>query len=417
MMRRLREYRRLHELYWEPSDEMTRPTPQKKIDEMEAKLLDRGGSKKETVYDLVAREKWKMRVKMVMDQKANSIADLAATLLKQDEEGAHLTGEYERLRQNRRKVDVEEMIRLASDRDSFDLIESLQSKKHSLQEQLAAIPKGEGKQRLPIQIKKLNLRIKKKTFAIDQVAAAREARGRDPVREFRKTAKQARAAKRAELQRTGADDQEVRSAVQAAIRAIRPDPTRPVAPWSKADIAHLRAALPPFPDTIKFLKPSKSAPRFKPIFSADNVTIRWANTLDAEYAEEWPANVALEPLGITRYRHPKLPSTDKDPEFEPIVEVAEFKALGWKLRKENFELEEETKERVEARRREMGLQEDPNRKNRFVVPVSKRERRLEAGKQWMQAEALRRTEQAVREGRVDLNAVVGEAERAVAARS
>lgn len=51
-----------------------------------------------------------------------------------------------------------------------------------------------------------------------------------------------------------------------------------------------------------------------PIYTLDGVRIRWANPLDAEYAESWPAAVQHDIVGITRYTAPK-------PDAEPIVQV------------------------------------------------------------------------------------------------
>lgn len=82
--RKLREWRKLHELCWTPPSSLSRPYGKAQLEKLQEKLDNRGGKKKETVYDLVKRQKKKIRAKMVMNQKANSVADLAAVLKEQD---------------------------------------------------------------------------------------------------------------------------------------------------------------------------------------------------------------------------------------------------------------------------------------------------------------------------------------------
>jgi len=84
VMLKLREYRKLHELCWKPPADLTRNHTEEEIEALQSKLNRRGGSKIETVYEIIRRKKWRMRAKIVMDQKANSIADLAATLMEHD---------------------------------------------------------------------------------------------------------------------------------------------------------------------------------------------------------------------------------------------------------------------------------------------------------------------------------------------
>jgi hypothetical protein len=62
-------------------DELVRPHTEEEIEEMTDKLKNRGGSKINNVYDVIKHKKKKLRARQVMDQKANSIADLAAGLL------------------------------------------------------------------------------------------------------------------------------------------------------------------------------------------------------------------------------------------------------------------------------------------------------------------------------------------------
>ncbi|SMY21790.1 unnamed protein product [Zymoseptoria tritici ST99CH_1A5] len=342
MMRRLREYRMLHELYWEPSDEMSRPMSQKKIDAMQRILEDRGGSKKETVYDVVAREKKKMRVKMVMDQKANSIADLAATLLKQDEEGARLKEELDARLAAERERELSEIIKLAQSSDA--VLQRHLMKEKMLREKIASLPAGEAKP-LKITLKQKNIDLARWHWARKQVRIAREARAAQA-----RVDSEAQAVEAGEGAEAGAEGEGVENAIED---------------WSEEDIAYLRENLEPFPEDLKKHVSSNQRTPAKTYFTADGVTVRWANTGDAEFAAQWPTGVALEPLGITRYSHPKLPDSPDEPEFEPIKEVAEFKALQWTKRKENWELPPGIADRVMARRAEMGLEEHPDLANKF----------------------------------------------------
>jgi hypothetical protein len=63
-----------------PSILLSRPYSEQEREKLKKRLDERGGSKLETVYDIIKREKKKLRLRQVMDHKANSIADLAALL-------------------------------------------------------------------------------------------------------------------------------------------------------------------------------------------------------------------------------------------------------------------------------------------------------------------------------------------------
>lgn len=82
---------------------------------MQEKLNNRGGSKKETVYDLIKREKKKLRQKIIMNQKANSIADLAAVLIAQEEKGTKLAESREKHLKRKINDDVRAIVQLAED--------------------------------------------------------------------------------------------------------------------------------------------------------------------------------------------------------------------------------------------------------------------------------------------------------------
>ncbi|KAF1819962.1 uncharacterized protein K489DRAFT_62867 [Dissoconium aciculare CBS 342.82] len=112
LITKLRDYRMLHELCWEMPESITKPFDEEEIKQMKDKLKRRGGSKKESVYDVIKHKKKKLRAQMVMDQKANSVADLAAGLLQiSDQEASDLA--LEEARQKREEVAL--LVRLSND--------------------------------------------------------------------------------------------------------------------------------------------------------------------------------------------------------------------------------------------------------------------------------------------------------------
>ncbi|KAK4505383.1 hypothetical protein PRZ48_003346 [Zasmidium cellare] len=112
---KLKEWRKLHELNWEPPSYLSNPYTEKQIAEMKEKLENRGGSKKETVFDVIKRQKKKMKQKIVMNQKANSIADLAAVLIEQEDQGNVMAEERRRYLKRKIKSDFTLVFKLAED--------------------------------------------------------------------------------------------------------------------------------------------------------------------------------------------------------------------------------------------------------------------------------------------------------------
>ncbi|KAK3697859.1 hypothetical protein LTR37_017250 [Vermiconidia calcicola] len=111
--RRLREYRYLHETCWQPTEELKRNYTEAEMEKIQTRLDERGGSKKESVYDMIKREKRKLRQRIVMDQKSNSVADLADVLAKQEQEGYETWSKQVLERWEERQREVREMLSLA----------------------------------------------------------------------------------------------------------------------------------------------------------------------------------------------------------------------------------------------------------------------------------------------------------------
>ena len=113
--RKLREYKSLHETCWTPTEELSRNHTQEEIDELQEELDNRGGSKKESVFDLIKRKKRKLRLGIVLDQRANSVADLAAVLGEQERVGVEVEEERNREVGRDRVKEVREMVKLHRD--------------------------------------------------------------------------------------------------------------------------------------------------------------------------------------------------------------------------------------------------------------------------------------------------------------
>ncbi|KAK3721510.1 hypothetical protein LTR37_003066 [Vermiconidia calcicola] len=111
--RRLREYRYLHETCWKPTEELKRNYTEAEMEKIQTRLDERGGSKKESVYDMIKREKRKLRQRIVMNQKSNSVADLADVLAKQEQEGYETWSKQVLERWDERQREVREMLSLA----------------------------------------------------------------------------------------------------------------------------------------------------------------------------------------------------------------------------------------------------------------------------------------------------------------
>lgn len=77
------------------------------MEKMEKDLKNRGGSKKEGLHDIAARKKWNMRVNAIMDQKANSIADLAAVMIQHEKTRDHLLSSSLQQRDRERNITIE----------------------------------------------------------------------------------------------------------------------------------------------------------------------------------------------------------------------------------------------------------------------------------------------------------------------
>lgn len=422
----------LHETNWEPPEEMKQPYTEKQIEAMQKKLDDRGGSKKETVFDVIKREKWKMRVKMVMNQKANSIADLAAILLRQEEKGVKTAEQKAEAGRRQRVQDIETMIHLAGRYANGEMADLVNTIKTLEAELLEAQRQAQNKEfnakirkvhwqkalRTKREIEDMQLLARKTEWSANAVkiaktwaespTAARQAEA-DGWQELSKESEQDTAdvmeRRRAlDTSLASSETSEAREQLQADLDVAKrrrakfrfaknmaeqkrnwnevalkarfeglydgefgvseqPATTRetdasmdaasqtgPQQTQSKA-LEDFRDYLPNFPaeldpvaaaragllvdgpkskksygkDLHNMIKIAKSS-----VFTAQGVSVKWANILDAEYAEVWPEAVQHERLGFVRNTAPR-------PDLDAHDQVSDFKAAQWKKRAANWE--------------------------------------------------------------------------------
>ncbi|KAI5367838.1 Putative mitochondrial recombination protein [Septoria linicola] len=327
----LREYRMLHETNWELTKEITTPYTEKQIEALKKKLEDRGGSKKETVFDVIKRQKQKMRVKMVMDQKANSVADLAAILLRQEEKGISLVDlKAESVQQRKEQVvaEIEELARAFTRGGT----EALDKKIAELKEEAeSASAKSKDKSNKVKQRKEEHQKAKKSLEALGQVKLQRRKMlyAAQAVKEAKETAAQESAAQGPPSETSpSADATENTTPPTSEVdyrQYIQPYPTKldPVrAAQEGLAVSKRSQAQQAQKEEIKLAR--------TPIFNNDGVAIKWANSLDAEYAEMWPKAVLHENMGFVRNAAP-VPD-------QPIAEqISDFKAQQWKTRPANWD--------------------------------------------------------------------------------
>lgn len=326
----LREWRKLHEVNWEVSPLMARPHSKEEIDAMQKELDNRGGSKKENVWDLVKRAKKKMRVHTVMNQKANSVADLAVVLQDLNDLGKRTAREQIAERQEDRRKEIEKMLELAKQHEDGGL-EKLQQEIDDLERQLENSTdevKDTSKGKLKFRLRPLERRVDEMLFAVEAVANAKSGKSIDSTgTEIREPTTsglrneldtEVEPAKRAGLVTAGTEN-----AVEGAA-----DPT--TLPAESRRDAHILAngwqhRLPSFPTPDELPKRKllhnklKDKRHARPIFNTSNVEIRWDNVLDAEFAKSWPEEVSHLSMGYARHTAP-------DPEDEPVAGAAELRA-------------------------------------------------------------------------------------------
>lgn len=250
------------------------------IERLQEQLDERGGSKKENVYDVIRHKKKKMRVAAVLDQRANSVADLAAVLATQEVLGAETQQNKDEEAKGRRDFQVQTMLDLAKEAEEGGLA-AIEARLTELKEAKAKADRlGE-----PMEMSKTQMRREV------QELYARKNKMRWSSRTVSTTTEQVKA-KHGNL-----------SPAQLESR--------------------LRETLPNFP-TPNISIPKRGSLRARleranaPVFSTEGIVIKWANQLDAEYAESWPETINHQAMGLARHT---APAADQ----EAILDVAEFR--------------------------------------------------------------------------------------------
>lgn len=302
-------------MHWESPPLLSEPYTQAEIEELEKAREDKTGSKKESIHKVIQRKKRKMRVKAVLDQRANSVADLAAVLIEQDDMGAKMNERKEKSAKSARDFQANLMLELAREAENGG-VEKIMTRIEELEELKAKADRlGEtgsdmSKSQMRREIHTLAARKVKMQFSVEAVAKARAtligSRSQPPPE--------------------GSEVSSSTSTDPTPAPSTHADPT-------KITDADLHPLLPAFP--IPRGDPPKRGPiRAKirlenaPIFSTEGVTIKWSNTLDAEFAEQWPDTIQHEPMGLARHRAPKA-------EDEAILDVATLRGKNMKV-KENW---------------------------------------------------------------------------------
>lgn len=369
----LREYRHLHEVHWQPSPLLARPYSEEEVEEVQKELDERGGSKKETVWDIITRRKKKLRVKAVQDQKANSVADLAAVLLEQEEMGIQVKRVKGEEEERRRLDEVAFMLALAGEAER-DGVKRIEGEVERLEEVLAGAVEGEevlSRKRVRSEMHALKVKKVKMQFAAQAVQEAR-AQGLEGLEEDKTEADHSDEAAAATAEGAPETQQPETQHTESSTEHPRPNrrlrhPRSSSADGEKQTTRMQRAALkaaiplpdtlqPPNQDTTSLQPPTPSIPDSKlhtwaltlpafptpsptttplpkrgplrarlrrlarPIFSTHGVQISWANVLDAEYAAEWPVSVQHTRMGFARNTAPKV--------GEAAVEAAGAVAFG-----------------------------------------------------------------------------------------
>jgi hypothetical protein len=236
--RKLRELRMLHEHNWEHPDPNARKMPEKK---------ERGH--------------------LIMDQKANSIADIAWVLRRQEELGVKMA---EKLEADQHRI-REELLALSKEAEEG----GVQLLEQSLADQQATIDK----------MKQL------------QQQGGPDAPSRKQIGESILASKQTRL----RLEKMRAASQAIEEAKTKAQTQLETDSARGSAPDSISLVIE--------PPRIFSHPPPELSPKSKkrgsgeqvPVYTTKGVILRWTNPLDAEFAAEWPAAVQHEFAGLARH--------------------------------------------------------------------------------------------------------------------
>lgn len=331
LFRKLREWRKLHETTWERPPLLDLNHTPAEIEKLQKELDNRGGSKSENVYDVIKHKKKKMRVHAVLDQRANSVADLAAVLIAQDENGVETQKWKDENAAFRRKEDVRRMLEMAKEAQE-GVLETIEARIQELSTQLQANKSGNEKEtsntQLRTELKGLHGKKRKTLFSMEAVAKVTEIVNNEPG-----------------AQSLTPEQRDARIAEQ-----LPPFPRKQYKGMqstledSESGAANAKVKLSELPKRGHLR--SQIMRELAPVFSSKDVVIKWANQLDAEYAEAWPEAVTHEPMGLTRHRAPHAND-------EAVMGVAELREKKKSARDERNEAQAALKTQEDAVRERM----------------------------------------------------------------
>ncbi|OCL04284.1 hypothetical protein AOQ84DRAFT_442183 [Glonium stellatum] len=292
--RKLRELRRLHELCWDH----TSP---------EALKMSR-----------------KKRIRWLMDQKANAIADLAKVLEMQGEKGGKMAATIERRREEVERVaskkwaEIEALAQRADDGE----VASIEANLETLKLQHGRRQEKE-KARIEKAIAGLRTFRKKLLWAQRQVALRAET-------DAKITAEQAAlAATKAEVEAAKEDAVAGKDAIETKELPVSENPV-------------VTSVLP------KYLRRPLPRP-----MTLDGVLIKWADIYDAEYAASWPEQVLHDRMGAVKRT---APSPNEPATPFPTIEEEQVREM------ENVVLDGESVEENEAQGKENEENEEDEEK-------------------------------------------------------
>lgn len=276
----------------------------KEIERLQDALDERGGSKKENVYDVIKHKKKKLRVAAILDQRANSVADLAAVLVAQEALGTDTQNFKTEEAKARRDYQVQLMLDLAKEAEAGGLA-PLEARLTELNEAKAKADRlGE-----PMEMSKTQMRRELKDVFAQRSKMRWSAR---VVGEATQKVKETRGNLSPQQQ-------------EARVRETLPDGF-------------------PTPEAVKNSIPKRGSIHARmeranaPVFSTEGIVIKWANQLDAEYAEAWPETINHQAMGLARHRAP-------DADEEAVHDVADFRnkqTLAYQTKRGNVAPSEET---------------------------------------------------------------------------
>ncbi|OJD33256.1 uncharacterized protein BKCO1_3200060 [Diplodia corticola] len=271
--RQLREFRKLHELHWDNNKQYPKLAPERQ---------------KEIEQGRTAPTK-KERARIIMDQKANSIADLAALLQKYDEEA-------------RRRV------------------EQIEAMKRSFLKPMAAAVSER-----TIHREMVDKAIAEKQSALDEPGLddSTKARMLEELRDLEREKTPLVEAEAADNAKTSAFELAIEAEVgglveiEKQIREAKSSlATKKGRPYSKQRVKELQkeygkmckavqSVWNPEAETDKvFIGKRSTGVDGKPRWLAEGVSIKWADVVDASYAKQWPPKVKHTALEPTRHSMP-----------------------------------------------------------------------------------------------------------------